>query len=61
MIEVTSIAEYRNQKQCERIATAILNMNYLEQEIFGPAMSEQFPALKAANNSTGGSPDEAGQ
>ena len=50
MIEVTSIAEYKAQKRCERIATAILSMNYLEQEIFGPAMTEQFPNLKAAND-----------
>ena len=51
-IPVTSIAEYKIQKQCERIATAILNMSYLEQEIFGPAMTEQFPDLKAANELT---------
>ena len=52
IIPVTSIAEYKTQKQCERIATAILNMSYLEQVIFGQAMTEQFPALKAANDLT---------
>ena len=50
--QVTSIAEYKNQKQCERIAAALMKMGYLEQEIFELALFEQFPALKAANDLT---------